>query len=91
LRRRCRRDAAERIDVDYALPAVVDTVGASAGAPSAVVDAPDNIACEIRTAIPRQRRSRAAHVVALDLVNQRVACPIEPARRWRCSTRPPAG
>ena len=78
------RDAAERIDVVYApLPAVVDTVAAaSAGAPSVVVDAQDNIACEIRHGDPAAAAAafaRAAHVVTLDLVNQRVAaCPIEP-------------
>jgi len=78
------RDAAERIDVAYApLPAVVDTVAAaSAGAPRVVADAPDNIACEIRHGDPAAAAAafaRAAHVVALDLVNQRVAaCPIEP-------------
>ena len=78
------RDAAERIDVDYApLPAVVDTLAATApGAPKVIEDAPDNIACEARHGDPLAAKAafeRAAHVVALDLVNQRVApCPIEP-------------
>ncbi len=78
------RDAAETIRVDYApLPSVVDTAAAAApGAPAVVAEAPDNIACEMRHGDPRAADAafkRAAHVVALDLVNQRVAaCPIEP-------------
>lgn len=78
------RDAAEKVEVDYEpLPAVVDTATAIApGAPTVAPEAPDNIACEMRhgdsTACAAAFR-RAAHVVALDLVNQRVApCPIEP-------------
>ena len=78
------RDGAERVDVDYApLSAVVDTVAAAASdAPKVVVDAPDNIACEIRHGDPAAVAAafaRAAHVVALEIVNQRVAaCPLEP-------------
>ena len=78
------RDAAEQVHVEYApLPAVVDAAAATApGAPVVVADAPDNIACEIRHGDPDSAAAafeRAAHVVALDLVNQRVApCPIEP-------------
>jgi carbon-monoxide dehydrogenase large subunit len=78
------RDAAESIDVEYApLPAVVDAVAATKpGAPSVVPEAPDNIACEMHhgdRAAARAAFARAAHVVALDLRNQRVAAnPIEP-------------
>jgi aerobic carbon-monoxide dehydrogenase large subunit len=78
------RDAAEAVAVDYEpLPAVVAARAAIApGAPAVVADAPDNIACEIRHGDARAAQAafaHAAHVVALDLVNQRVApCPIEP-------------
>jgi carbon-monoxide dehydrogenase large subunit len=78
------RDAAERVDVDYVpLRAVVDAVAAaSPGAPAVVPQAPDNIACEARHGNPQRAAAafeRAAHVVALSLVNQRVAAtPIEP-------------
>ncbi len=78
------RDAAEQVVVDYeALPAVVDAEQAmAAGAPIVVRDAPDNVACELRHGDAHATQAafaRAAHVVALDLVNQRVAaCPIEP-------------
>jgi len=78
------RDAAERVEIEYeALPAVVDVQAAVAsGAPCVVPEAPDNIACEVRHGHPRDAEAafrRAAHVVALDLVNQRVApSPIEP-------------
>ncbi|MDE2208693.1 MAG: xanthine dehydrogenase family protein [Betaproteobacteria bacterium] len=78
------RDAAEAIQVDYdPLPAVVDATAAVApGAATVVAEAPDNIACEIRHGDPAAAEAafmRAAHVVALDLVNQRVApSPIEP-------------
>jgi carbon-monoxide dehydrogenase large subunit len=78
------RDAVEAIMVDYEpLPAVVDARDAI-GAGSAVVepDAPDNVACEERhgdVAATDGAFARAAHVVTLDLVNQRcIACPIEP-------------
>ncbi|HKP66185.1 MAG TPA: xanthine dehydrogenase family protein, partial [Casimicrobiaceae bacterium] len=78
------RDAAERVDVDYVpLPAVVDTVAAAApGAPKVVAAAEDNIACEAHYGDPAavvEAFARAAHVVALDITNQRVAaCPLEP-------------
>jgi carbon-monoxide dehydrogenase large subunit len=78
------RDAAEAIVVDYEpLPAIVDTDGA-ARADAALVwnDAPGNIACEKRHGDPKAvdaAFAQAAHVVSLDLVNQRcIACPIEP-------------
>ena len=78
------QDAAEAIDVRYApLPAVTDFATALApGAPLVWDDAKGNIAAEARhgsaTAADAAFRN-AAHVVALDLENQRVApCPIEP-------------
>jgi carbon-monoxide dehydrogenase large subunit len=78
------RDAAEQVEVEYApLPAVVDTHAAvAAGAPTVVAGARDNLACEMRHGDPAAADAafrRAAHVVTLDLVNQRVApCPLEP-------------
>ncbi len=78
------RDAAEAIDVSYApQPAVVDADAAlAAGAPRVAPDADDNVACEMRHGDARATAkafAQAAHVVKLDLVNQRVApCPIEP-------------
>ncbi|HSC99114.1 MAG TPA: molybdopterin cofactor-binding domain-containing protein, partial [Casimicrobiaceae bacterium] len=78
------RDAAEQVVVDYEpLPAVVDAAQATqAGAPIVARDAADNVACELRHGDAEATAAafaRAAHVVALDLVNQRVAaCPIEP-------------
>jgi carbon-monoxide dehydrogenase large subunit len=78
------RDAAEAIDVRYdPLPAVVGVDDALAsGAPVVCDRAPDNVACEARhgdAAATQAAFDRAAHVVALNLVNQRVApCPIEP-------------
>jgi aerobic carbon-monoxide dehydrogenase large subunit len=78
------RDAAERVEIEYeAWPAVVDTSTATApGAPAVVAGVTDNIACEARHGDPVATDAafrRAAHVVALTLVNQRVAaCPIEP-------------
>ncbi|MFI4888707.1 MAG: xanthine dehydrogenase family protein molybdopterin-binding subunit, partial [Burkholderiales bacterium] len=78
------RDAAEGVGVDYEpLPAVVDAAAAIApGAPKVISEAPDNIACEMRhgdRSATEAAFKRAAHVVALELVNQRVApCPIEP-------------
>jgi carbon-monoxide dehydrogenase large subunit len=87
------RDAAEAIDVRYdALPAIVDTDAAVLpGAPLVWPEAGDNIACEARhgdTAAAADAFRRAAHVVTLDLVNQRLAaCPIEP-RALRASYDP---
>ena len=78
------RDAAEAIDVRYEpLPAVVDIADAIApGAPQMCPEATGNIACEMRHGDARATAAAfrtAAHVVKLDLVNQRVApCPIEP-------------
>jgi carbon-monoxide dehydrogenase large subunit len=82
--REAARDAAEAVQVDYdELPAVVDAVRASApGAPALCADAPDNISAEMRhgdAAATAQAFAGAAHVVALDLVNQRLApSPMEP-------------
>ena len=78
------RDAVEAIEVDYGpLAAVVDVDDAlRPGAPHVVADAPDNVACEARhgdAAAVEAAFHRAAHVVALDLANPRVApSPIEP-------------
>ena len=78
------RDAAEAIDVNYeALPMVVDLDDAvAAGAPLVWTAATGNIAAEIRHGDAEGAAAafrKAAHVVALDLVNQRVApSPIEP-------------
>jgi carbon-monoxide dehydrogenase large subunit len=78
------RDALEAIDVRYEpLPTVVEIADALApGAPLVWPKATGNIAAEIRhgdAAATEAAFKRAAQVVALDLVNQRVApCPIEP-------------
>jgi aerobic carbon-monoxide dehydrogenase large subunit len=78
------RDAVEAIDVRYeTLPNVTDLQGAVAPGSAAVwAAAPDNIACEVRhgnVAATEAAFAKAAHVVALELVNQRLApCPIEP-------------
>jgi carbon-monoxide dehydrogenase large subunit len=82
------RDAAlagiDAVRVEYEeLPAVVDAVSAMApGAPVLCDAAPDNIAAEMRhgdAAATDAAFARAAHRVALDLVNQRIApSPIEP-------------
>jgi carbon-monoxide dehydrogenase large subunit len=78
------RDAAERVEVMYEpLPAVVDARAAIApGSPIVTPDAPDNVACEAHhgdAAAAAAAFARAAHVVTLDLVNQRIApCPLEP-------------
>ena len=76
--REAARDACEALMVDFdELPAVVDTVAATQ--PGAAVihpDAPDNIAAELRhgnAAATATAFASAAHVVALDLLNQRVA------------------
>ncbi len=78
------RDAAEAVMVDYQdLPMVVDPAGATApGAPLVFDEATGNIAAEMRHG-SRDATSaafaKAAHVVALDVVNQRViALTIEP-------------
>ena len=78
------RDAAEAVDVRYEpLPTVVDPVAAiQPGAPLVWPAASGNIANEIRhgdAAATTAAFGEAAHVVALDLINQRVApCPLEP-------------
>jgi carbon-monoxide dehydrogenase large subunit len=78
------RDAAEAIDVQYEpLPAVADIADAvAAAAPLVWPAAAGNIACEARhgkrDAVDEAFR-KAAHTVALDLVNQRLSpSPIEP-------------
>ena len=78
------RDAAEAVQVDYEeLPAVVDVQAAMApGAPVLAPDAPDNIAAEKRygsAAATQAAFDAAAHRIALDIVNQRLApSPMEP-------------
>ncbi|UUZ68846.1 molybdopterin-dependent oxidoreductase [Polaromonas sp. P2-4] len=72
------RDAAEAIAIDYdELPMVVDMNDATApGAPVLCPEAPDNIAAETRYGNAEATAAAfasARHVVALDLVNQRVA------------------
>ena len=77
-------NAAEAIVIDYEeLPSVVD--GVRATKPGAAVlnpDAPDNIACAMRHGDADKTKAafdKAAHRVAVDIVNQRVApSPIEP-------------
>jgi len=78
------RDAAEAVMVDYdELPMVVDVNDATAsGAPALAPEAPDNIACETRYGSVEATAAafaRARHVVALDIVNQRLhALSLEP-------------
>jgi len=78
------RDALEAVDIRYdALPCVVDATGAIApGAPLVWPAASGNVACEARhgdAAAAQAAFAKAAHIVALDLVNQRLApSPIEP-------------
>ena len=78
------RDALEAISVDYAeLPVVVDMKDATAaGAPIITEAAPDNIAAEIRHGNAEATAAafaQAAHVVRLEVVNQRiVAVTMEP-------------
>jgi carbon-monoxide dehydrogenase large subunit len=78
------RDAAEAIMVDYApLPMVVTLADAVApGAPLVWPAATGNIACALQhgdAAATADAFRTAAHVVSLDLVNQRLApCTIEP-------------
>ena len=82
--REAARDAVEAVMVDFEdLPAVVDPVRATApGAPVLCPEAPDNIAAEMRhgnAAATEAAFQAAAHVVTLDLVNQRLApSPMEP-------------
>ncbi len=78
------RDAAEAVMVDYEeLPMVVDLAGATAeGAPLLCEAATGNIAAEMRHGSVEETSAafaKAAHVVSLDVVNQRVvALTIEP-------------
>ena len=78
------RDAAEAVMVDYeALPMVVDLASATAdGAPLLCEDANGNVAAEMRhgsSDAATAAFAKAKHVVALDVVNQRVvALTIEP-------------
>ena len=78
------RNALEAVMVDYnELPAVVDPVAATApGAPALSPLAPDNIAAEMRHGDAKAVADAikgAAHMVSLDLVNQRLsASPMEP-------------
>ena len=78
------RDAAEAVMVDYdELSMVVDLNDATApGAPALVPEAPDNIACETRYGSVEATAAafaKARHVVALDIVNQRLhALSLEP-------------
>src|SRR5438067_1058650 len=78
------QDAVDAIDVRYdALPAIADLDSAiAAGAPLVWDKATGNIAAEARhgdAAATEAAFRDAAHVVTLDLLNQRVApCPIEP-------------
>ena len=78
------RDAADAIEVDYEpLPAVVDPAAAiAAHAPQVWPKATGNVACELRHGDAKAAAAafaKAAHIVALDLTNQRVApCPLEP-------------
>jgi len=78
------RDAAEAIEVDYEeLPAVTDLASASAdGAPLVWEEAPGNICFdwEIGDAAPLEEAfAKAAHVVDIDVVNNRlIANAIEP-------------
>lgn len=78
------RDAAEAVVVDYeALPMVVDLASATAdGAPLLCEEATGNVAAEMRhgsSDAATAAFAKAKHVVALDVVNQRVvALTIEP-------------
>ncbi len=78
------RDAAEAVMVEYEeLPMVVDLAAATAeGAPQLCDEAGGNIAAEMRHGSSEAATAafaKAAHVVALDVVNQRVvALTIEP-------------
>ncbi len=78
------RDAAEAVLVDYEeLPAVADIAAATApGAPVLCDDAPDNVSAAMRhgdAQATAQAFAAAAHVVTLELANQRlVALTLEP-------------
>ena len=78
------RAAADAVMVDYdELPAVVDPIAAMhAGAPQLCEAAPDNIAAQSQhgnAAATAEAFAKAAHTVALDITNQRLApSPMEP-------------
>ena len=78
------REGADAVVVTYdELPAVTDLASATAdGAPLLWPDVPGNIVAQMRHGDPTAAAAafaKAAHVVALDLVNQRVApVPMEP-------------
>ena len=78
------RDAAEAVAVDYdELPAVADAIQATRpGAPVLCLEAPDNVAAEMRhgdAKATEQAFAKAAHTVQLEIVNQRLAPnPMEP-------------
>ena len=77
------RDAAERVMIDYEeLPCVVTIADALADNAPTLADAPDNRVAETRygdAAAAAQAFAQAAHVVQLDIANQRlVALTIEP-------------
>jgi len=78
------REAAELIEVDYApLPAVVDgTAALAAGAPAIWEEAPGNLAFHLRKGdaeVVAQAMQQAAHVVEIEVMNNRVVvAPIEP-------------
>lgn len=77
------KDAAEAVQVDYEeLPAAVTLTDALAGRAQLCEQAPDNIAAEARYGQAEAARAafeRAAHVVRLDIDNQRlVALTLEP-------------
>lgn len=78
------RDAADAVEVRYeALAATTDPVAATAaGAPLVWPAAAGNVAAEIghgSASATAAAFARAAHTVALDLLNQRLApCPLEP-------------
>ncbi len=82
--REAARDATEAVMVDYEeLAAVVDpTLAIAPGAPVLCSAAPDNICAEMRhgsASATATAFGRAAHVVALDILNQRLApSPMEP-------------
>lgn len=71
------RDAAEAVWVQYEdLPSVTDVRQALEGGAALCEEAPDNVAAEARygdAAATAAAFAKAAHVVALDLANQRVA------------------
>ncbi|MEO8924567.1 MAG: xanthine dehydrogenase family protein molybdopterin-binding subunit [Caldimonas sp.] len=82
--RHAARDALEAVGIEFEeLPSVVDVrVATQPGAPTVTPEAADNIAAEMRHGSTEKTEAAfagAAHRIALDLVNQRVAAaPMEP-------------